>query len=320
MGSAVDFEELSEWERKKRIDYHLAELRKLRATPRSDWHAGFEALLRIEAHKYAGLVHVSTEEEIGEAPPRMDFVILVEDERVEWDKAVFGIFRRINILEYKSPHDSLNERALRKACGYANLYIGMAEHEGDRHADQVTVSVFRAVRSPGLFEEMEKAGTLARDEVPGIYHVSGLTDLPFQVIITGELEGEGYAAYRALTDRADAADVARVIEGAGREADDAVRGHYRVLLRLVMDKNPQFIDAMRRDDAMTYDEMDEMFMEIVKDKVDAKVDAKERETTVAHIADIMKNLKLTIEQAMDALSIPQSQRGTYAGLVGKRMQ
>ena len=36
--------------------------------------------------------------------------------------------------------------------------------------------------------------------------------------------------------------------------------------------------------------------------------------------DIMKNLKLTVEQAMDALSIPQSQRSIYAGLVGKHIQ
>ena len=91
--------ELTEQERKERIAYHLAELKKLRAVPRSDWHAGFEALLRIETHKYADRVHISTEEEIGEIPPRTDFVILVEDEQVQWEKAIFRIFRKINILE-----------------------------------------------------------------------------------------------------------------------------------------------------------------------------------------------------------------------------
>ena len=39
-----------------------------------------------------------------------------------------------------------------------------------------------------------------------------------------------------------------------------------------------------------------------------------------NILSIMKNLKLTIEQAMDALSVPQAQREMYAGLVGKKMQ
>ena len=220
MVDSAETKELTEQERKEQIEYHLSELRKLRATPRSDWHAGFEALLRIETHKYADCVHISTEEEIGEVPPRTDFVILVEDEQIEWEKEIFRIFRKINILEYKNPHDALNRRVIRKVCGYANLYIGVAEHENERPENQVTVSIFRAVKNAELFEEMEKDGTLVRDRIPGIYHVKGYTNLPFQIIITGELEGDGYAAYRALTDKADAADVERIIEDIGQEKDE----------------------------------------------------------------------------------------------------
>ena len=44
-----------------------------------------------------------------------------------------------------------------------------------------------------------------------------------------------------------------------------------------------------------------------------------RQTTVNHIRDIMTNLKLTVEQAMDALNIPESQRSTYIGLIGKKI-
>lgn len=313
MADAAKTKELTEQERKEQIEYHLAELKKLRATPRSDWHAGFEALLRIETHKYADLVHISTEEEIGEVPPRTDFVIQVEDEQVEWEKAIFRIFRKINILEYKNPYDALNRRVIRKVCGYVNLYIDVAEHEGDRPEDQVTIYIFRAVKNPQLFEEMEKDGTLVRDGIPGIYHVKGYTDLPFQIIITGELEGEGYAAYRALTDKADAADVERIIEGVGQEKDDVVREHYRVLLRLVIEKNPQFIETIRRDNAM-----EDVLMEIVKNRVNEQIKAKEQQTTVTHIRDIMESFGVTIEKAMDSLKIPQSQRSTYVGLVGKK--
>jgi len=110
-------------------------------------------------------------------------------------------------------------------------------------SNQVTISIFRAVKNPELFKEMEKKGTLIRDKVAGIYHVKGYTDLPFQIIITGELKGGEYAAYRALTDKANEADVKRIIvEGAEQEKDDVIREHYRVLLRLVMTKNPQFLE------------------------------------------------------------------------------
>ena len=151
---------MTERERKQRIAELRAELMELETPQRSDWHAGFEALLRIETHKYGDKVHIRTEADIGVVPPRTDFVILVEDEKVAFDKAIFQIFRRINILEYNNPHDSLNERVLRKVCGYANLYIGVAEHEGDRPADEVTLSIFRAVKNPKLFAELERMSLL----------------------------------------------------------------------------------------------------------------------------------------------------------------
>ena len=45
-----------------------------------------------------------------------------------------------------------------------------------------------------------------------------------------------------------------------------------------------------------------------------------KRTKVIDIENLMKNLKLTVEQAMDALSVPQAQREMYAGLIGKKMQ
>lgn len=309
---------MTEQEKKQRIAELRAELKELEATPRSDWHAAFEALLRIETHKYGDRVHISTEEDIGEVPPRTDFVILVEDEKVEFEKAIFRIFRRINILEYKNPHDSLNERVIRKICGYANLYIGVAEHEGERPAHEVTLSIFRAVKNPELFERLEKEGCLVKTATPGIYRVKGIIDLPFQIIITGELEGGEYAAYRALTDRADKADVERIVKDAESENDDIIMDHYGVLLDLVVKKNPQFFELVKGGIAMKeilLEMVQDRVDEIVREKVKSSVEQQKRETTAMYLKNLMSNLKFTLEQAMDALNIPQLQRSTYAGLV-----
>ncbi len=90
-----------------RIQELRKELRELEKTVlRSDWHAGFEGALRIDLHKYGNAVHLLTEEEIGEMPPRADFMVLVEDEEVAFDEAIFQIFRKINVIEYKNPSDS----------------------------------------------------------------------------------------------------------------------------------------------------------------------------------------------------------------------
>ena len=160
-------------------------------------------------------------------------MVLIEDEKVEFDKDIFKIFRKHNILEYKNPHDSLNERVIRKIAAYAYLYIGIAEHEGDIKADEVTISIFRAVKNPKLFKAIERAGNLTKGDAPGIYRVTGITDIPFQIVITGELQGEEYAAYRALTDKAAEKDVEHIIIAADREKTDNLRDHYRVPVKLL---------------------------------------------------------------------------------------
>ena len=148
-------------------------------------------------------------------------------------------------------------------------------------------------------------GTLVRSETPGIYRVVGIMDLPLQIVIISELRGEEYAAYRALTDRADALDVERIIEESGKERDDTLKEHYRVLIRLVIEKKTQFIEVIRRDSAM-----EDILMEIVKDRVDERISTaemvKEQETTVIHIRDIMDSFGVTIEKAMDSLKIPSA--------------
>ena len=62
----------------------------------------------------------------------------------------------------------------------------------------MTLSIFRAVKNPELFSKLERNGNLEKS-APGIYRVKGITDLPFQIIITSELEGDEYATYRALS-------------------------------------------------------------------------------------------------------------------------
>ncbi len=98
------------------------------------------------------------------------------------------------------------------------------------------------------------------------------------------------------------------------EQDDTVREYYREFINLVMEKNLQYIDMIRRDK-----EMADVLMDIVKDRVEERVaterNMQQQETTLNHIKDLMRNLSFTVEQAMDALNIPREQRDIYSALV-----
>ena len=77
---------------------------------------------------------------------------------------------------------------------------------------------------------MLKDGRLTVDKVRGIYHVNGYTDLPYRIIITSELKGEEYVAYRALTDRAKKEDVKKLISDTENEKDGEQREYLQIAI------------------------------------------------------------------------------------------
>jgi len=75
----------------------------------------------------------------------------------------------------------------------------------------VTLSVFRARKNRKTFSDLEARGILSPTDVPGIYRVSQITDLPLQIVITDELQGDEYTAYRAFSDRAKQDDIMQLM-------------------------------------------------------------------------------------------------------------
>lgn len=258
---------LSDAEKKVWRDKVLEQLKWLNIQPKSDWHAGFEAYLKVDAHDAeGGIAEVIVEHPLGEAAPRIDFIIWLHEEGTRLNKEIYRIFRRFNVIEYKNPHDMLNWRVIHKVIGYANLYVGLAENEGDRPKEQVTISIFRAVKNPELFMELEKLGHLVPDQTKGIYHIDGLTDFPFQIVIMTELEGKEYAAARAMIDgdRASLEDIKDFMDSVNEEEDEIVKEHMRVVLNLISEKNPtKFNELIRRDK-----EMSPKLMEILKPEIE----------------------------------------------------
>ena len=128
---------LSEQQKSELLVCHLEAVKRIRSSMlRSDWHTAFEAALRIMTDKYGDSIRLLVEEELGIEPPRADFIVLVENERVKLKEAIFAHFKTHNIIEYKNPNDKLNEQVLWKSIGYAGLYI--ANNGVD--ANEVTVT------------------------------------------------------------------------------------------------------------------------------------------------------------------------------------
>ena len=185
---------------------YTEKLRLLDVLPKTDWHAGFGAATDMMAYGIGNVV-VVPEYELGGAPPRVDFLFISNgDKPLQGD--VFKHFKKYNVLEYKRPDDPINMRVIHKVLGYANFFIGIAGREGEVPENEVTIAIFRATKNAKLFESLESAGALVKGDAPGVYCLTKeVTNLPFQIVITSELEGDENRYWRALTDQVTVSDL-----------------------------------------------------------------------------------------------------------------
>ena len=125
------------------------QLKELTNPPPNDWHSWFYALLRIVLHKFPSL-DIKREVVLGSQPPRADFIVVNDNGAIDFGLQIFSIFRKTNIIEFKSPDDELSKSVLWKVIGYAGFYIAKYRTP----SDDVTLTLLRGAKPVKLFSEM----------------------------------------------------------------------------------------------------------------------------------------------------------------------
>ena len=120
-----------------------------------------------------------------------------------------AIFKKYNLVEYKSPRDSLGEKIYYRTMGYANLLIA---YEDDRFTmDDVTITFVRQAKPVKLMKQLREWGFDIGEYEPGIYHVRKTDHADMQIIVT-RLLGKQYKWISKLTDQVELEDVKNMID------------------------------------------------------------------------------------------------------------
>ena len=85
------------------------------------WHDGFHASLQIELQGEATHLEFYPEHELYKKALRVD-TLVIKNSDLPVQKKIGKIFRKHNLIEYKSPDDTLNINDFYKVYGYACLY------------------------------------------------------------------------------------------------------------------------------------------------------------------------------------------------------
>ena len=170
-------------------------------TENLQWHPAFYAGLQIELKEDSDNLIFENEHQLGTKPKQIDVLIIKKEKDIPVKKNIGRIFRRYNIVEYKSPTDYLSINDFYKGCAYALFYKSDTKNEDEIPVQDITLT-FVSVKYPRkLIQHLKKEwGFLVEEKFQGIYYIQKEKDiLPMQLIVTSRVSWDDNLWLHSLT-------------------------------------------------------------------------------------------------------------------------
>ena len=268
------------------------------------WHPGFYGAAELEFISNKGDLEFQREFNLSKEPIRMDLLIIKKLSNVRTENEIGHIFRKFNVVEYKSNDDALSIDDYYKTVGYACLYKGLGETVDQIPANELTISIFRESYPREMFEAMKNLGLEIKERYPGIYYISGKQALfDTQIVVTKQLDKGIHHILHVLSKNVKEEDVRAFVEKAGKMTEPGDRNSIDAVLQVSVSANREIYEAIRRCDKIMCDALRELMKEDFEET--------KQETLLETIKNLMDTMKWTAEQAMTAMKIPDADRGKY---------
>ena len=107
---------------------------------RLQWHPAFFAGLQIELRDEADKLTFEQEHYLSTKPLQIDILIIKKNTTDRIQKNIGRIFRKYNIVEYKSPDDYLSIDDFYKVYAYCCLYKSTGDNQNEKKANDITIT------------------------------------------------------------------------------------------------------------------------------------------------------------------------------------
>lgn len=226
------------------------------------WHPAFCAAAELEFKENKTELDFQREYNLSKKPLQIDLLIVEKLDDVNVENEIGRIFRKYNVIEYKSPKDGLTIDDFFKTFAYAELYKSQGKTVDQIPINQLTVSVVREGKPEELFRSLEKYGFTVDKKFEGIYYVYGL-HLPVQIVVTKELDRKKHRNLRVLSVDALEEDARAFIEDACKLTDQGDLINVDAILQVSVSANYDLYNELKR----RYPEMCEAMKTLMKDEM-----------------------------------------------------
>ena len=155
---------------------------------RIEWHPAFQATIQIEFENESDKLIFESEHLLSKKPMQIDELIIKVKDHEVIEKNIGKIFRKYNIIEYKSPDDHLIINDFYKVYGYCCFYQADTEKVLEISPQELTITFICNHYPRKMIQHLQKYRKLEITKIgSGIYHITG-DEFPIQLLITKELD------------------------------------------------------------------------------------------------------------------------------------
>ena len=173
------------------------------------WHPAFFAGIQIELEEEREYLTFENEHQLGTKPKEIDVLIIKKDSGVTIRKNIGRIFRKHNLVEYKSPEDYLSIDDFYKVYGYACFYKSDTCAVDEIKSEEITITFVTSGYPHKVIRHLETVLHIQmRKKENAIYYAEGAF-FPIQFLVTSKLTDEINFWLHHLTNRLKDSDEAR---------------------------------------------------------------------------------------------------------------
>ena len=227
------------------------------------WHPAFYAGLQIELCDERDNLIFEEEHLLGSKPTQIDVLVVKKEKDIPVKKNIGRIFKKHNIIEYKSPTDYLSIDDFYKVYAYACFYKSQAEEVDVIKITEITLSLVSNGFPKKLVNHLSKVrGYQVKQIERGIYYILG-DIFEIQLLVLSRLSKEENLWLHSLTNELSSEKEAEelVLEYQKHKEDKRYEAGMDVIVRANVERFQEVRDMCKALEELMQDKLDEKLLQ-----------------------------------------------------------
>ena len=207
------------------------------------WHPAFFAGIQIEFGEEKEKLIFENEHQLGTKPKQIDVLIIKKESETRLRKNIGKIFRKYNIIEYKSPEDYISIDDFYQVYGYACFFKADTEKINEIKAEDITITFVCKRKPEKLIKHLQEERGLRLEEKEGICTIYG-DFFPMQLLLTSKLSKTENFWLHYLTDDLKTVEEANKILGKyeGHQKENL----YKSVMNIIVNANRELFKEAKK--------------------------------------------------------------------------